>query len=266
MLVSNVTLTHINISAPNSFNVYNARGVKIVDSQFNISTGSVYQFYNADVTISNSAPGAANVSLSGLASTNSLALYNAPASLSSTNLLAENPITISGSIFSNTGNLVLPASTALNFVLGTNITRLVETGNLTLNSTFNITNGNGFGPGTYTLLPYSGTLSGSPILGTTPIGYNCSLNTSTAGQVKLIVSSKPPSIGNIQLTGGLLAISGTGGGAGAAYYVLSSTNVALPLSAWTKLATNQFDTLGNFSFTTAPATNTPKMFYALQVP
>ncbi len=33
------------------------------------------------------------------------------------------------------------------------------------------------------------------------------------------------------------------------YYVLSSTNVALPLSNWTRLQTNSFDANGNFSFT-----------------
>jgi hypothetical protein len=45
--------------------------------------------------------------------------------------------------------------------------------------------------------------------------------------------------------------------------VLATTNVALPVSNWTRIATNSFAG-GNFSFTNA--VNLPQRFYLLQVP
>jgi hypothetical protein len=57
-----------------------------------------------------------------------------------------------------------------------------------------LTNGPGFGPGTNTLLTYTGTLSGNlPTLGSTPAGYNYAFDTNTAGQVKLVVTLPAPS-------------------------------------------------------------------------
>jgi cellulose 1,4-beta-cellobiosidase len=42
-------------------------------------------------------------------------------------------------------------------------------------------------------MTYTGTLSGNPpALGSTPAGFNCSFDTSTAGQVKLVVASPAP--------------------------------------------------------------------------
>ena len=75
------------------------------------------------MTITNSAPAASAVSLTGLTSSNALALYNAPASMSTSDVFGVNPITLSGSALTNSGNLTLPASTALNFALGTNSSR-----------------------------------------------------------------------------------------------------------------------------------------------
>ena len=67
-------------------------------------------------------------------------------------------------------------------------------GNLALTNTLNIATNGGFGPGTNTLFTYTGTLSGSlPTLGSTPgAPYTCSLDTSIAGQVNLIVSLPAP--------------------------------------------------------------------------
>jgi hypothetical protein len=48
--------------------------------------------------------------------------------------------------------------------------------------------------------------------------------------------------------------------------VLTSTNLALPLSNWTRLFTNEFDGDGNFNFTNVPDTNAPQVFYLLQLP
>ena len=71
---------------------------------------------------------------------------------------------------------------------------------------------------------------------------------------------------NLTSLGGNLVMSGTGGTENGTYYVLTSTNLALPLDQWTRIATNQFDGSGHFSFTNGVPTNPPWAFYLLQVP
>ena len=156
--------------------------------------------------------------------------------------------------------------------MSTNNATVTVAGNLTLNSTLNITNGGSFGSGSYTLFAYSGTLTGTPILGAQPPGYNCSLITNTANQVNLQVSSTtvgvPPTFGDVGVVagGGSLVISGSGGAPNGTYYVLTSTNIAVPASQWACVATNQFDGASRFIFTNTPGTNFPQGFYLLQLP
>jgi hypothetical protein len=160
----------------------------------------------------------------------------------------------------------------VNFALGTNISKVSVTGNLTNNSTINVTNAAGFIATNYTLFTYTGTLSGTPVLGATPTGftgYTYSLSNNAASkQILFVVSNTAvttqPSFGNVSAAGGNMIISGMGGTNGENYYVLTSTNVATPLTNWTRLATNQF--IGtNFIFTNAIGGN-PKLFYRLQLP
>jgi len=61
-------------------------------------------------------------------------------------------------------------------------------------------------------------------------------------------------------------LSGTNGIPNGNYYVLDSTNLALPLPNWTLMATNVFDANGDFTFTNAIDPNTPQLFYLLQLP
>jgi glucose/arabinose dehydrogenase len=62
-----------------------------------------------------------------------------------------------------------------------------------------------------------------------------------------------------------LILGGTNGWPGQFYYVLASTNVALPRSQWTPIATNPFDPSGNFIFTNPINPNPPYLFYLLQL-
>jgi hypothetical protein len=81
-------------------------------------------------------------------------------------------------------------------------------------------------------------------------------------------ASPQPVITNIAaspLTGDVV-VTGTNGLPNAPYWVLASTNVALPLTKWARLATNVFDPGGNFAFTNTLDLNRPQYFYALQVP
>jgi hypothetical protein len=76
----------------------------------------------------------------------------------------------------------------------------------------------------------------------------------------------PPVIGNIGISGGKLFLSGTGGVTNGTYYVLTSTNLAAPLTNWTRLLTNQFDASGNFNVTNGINLNIVQSFYLLQLP
>ncbi len=78
--------------------------------------------------------------------------------------------------------------------------------------------------------------------------------------------------GNITIAGdsggdGNGALAGRAGGTNAGYYyVLASSNLLAPLTNWTLIATNQFDSDGNFIFTNAAPTNSPQYFYLIQLP
>ena len=75
----------------------------------------------------------------------------------------------------------------------------------------------------------------------------------------------PPLIGSVGVAGGKLFLSGSGGVTNGTYYVLSSTNLAIGLTNWTRLLTNQFDAGGNFNFTNLIKTNTGQSYYRLQL-
>jgi hypothetical protein len=96
------------------------------------------------------------------------------------------------------------------------------------------------------------------------VGFVCTVSTNTAGQINLVVTL--PQFGAINAGADGLVMGGSGGPPDGNYYVLGSTNVALPLNLWTRIATNQFDSGGNFNFTNAPGTNAPQSFYLLQLP
>ncbi len=265
---TNITLSKITITAPANFGLYNANAIQFVDSQITLPGGkNTFSLYNAQVSITNSGTATNVVSFDGLASSNSLALFNAPALMSDSGALGVNPLTLKASVLTNATALTLPASSIVNFSLGAAPATVVVAGNLVLNSVLNATNSDGFGAGTYTLFTYTGTLTGSPTLGAQPMGYSVMLSTNTPHQVNLIVSStsaSPPSFSNVALgPGSSLIFGGTGGSAGSPYAILTSTNVALPVSQWTSVATNYFDSLGAFSFTNVPVP--PQTFYLLKV-
>jgi polygalacturonase len=190
MLVSNVTLEQVSITAEKTFNIYNARGIHLVDSSITVSNGSSLSFYNAQVDIRNRGPRTNQVLLDGLSGGNSLALDNARASLASANALGANPITLRASVLTDRQNLTLPGSTVLNFALGTNCSTLKVEGNLTFSGILNITAGDGFQAGTYTLFDCSGSCNAHPQFGAIPAGYECRFDTSIPSQGRLLVSRR----------------------------------------------------------------------------
>jgi autotransporter-associated beta strand protein len=76
----------------------------------------------------------------------------------------------------------------------------------------------------------------------------------------------PPQFGGVMAVGANLVLSGSNGVPLSNYFVLASTNLALPPANWTVVSTNQFDAAGNFIFTNAINTHWPQSFYILQLP
>ena len=65
-----------------------------------------------------------------------------------------------------------------------------------------------------------------------------------------------------------MALLGYGGptGGNAVYWVRSTTNLGLPLSEWSVVATNVFNADGTFSNSLPVDSGNPQQFYRLQMP
>ncbi len=76
-----------------------------------------------------------------------------------------------------------------------------------------------------------------------------------------------PGIVSIALSGTNLVVSGTNGLATGTYYLLASTNMALALNQWPRVATNFMTNNGNFTFTATNTVNpqSAQQFYILQL-
>jgi autotransporter-associated beta strand protein len=81
-----------------------------------------------------------------------------------------------------------------------------------------------------------------------------------------VVSTQPPVIGSVSATDGNITFNGTGGTPDWQYYVLTSTNVAWPVSQWMRVGTNAFGPNGEFNFSQAVNPNQLQQFYLLQLP
>jgi hypothetical protein len=86
-----------------------------------------------------------------------------------------------------------------------------------------------------------------------------------AGKVGVMAGISRPVIGSTTVVEGMLVLSGSGGPANGSYYVLSTTNLAKPLSTWTVLATNNFDGSGVFHFTNMIDPIVCQHFYLLKL-
>ena len=276
MPATNIVMDHVTITASKTFDVYNGQGIQFLDSTINTGSGKTFTLWNANLTVSNSTPSAGFVTFDGMGgnTNDSLALYNTTGSMTSTDLFGANPLTLSGCLLTNTGNLAFSNSEVINLAPGTNNTAIVVAGNLNLRGTLNITNAGGFTATNYVLFTYTGSLTNTPTLGARPTihTYVYRLDTNTVGQVKLVVGlPSPPAFGNIRALGGAggsqgIVMSGTGGVTNGVYNILASTNLALPMNQWTLVTTNAFDSSGGFVFTNPALPVAAQGFFRLQLP
>jgi hypothetical protein len=72
----------------------------------------------------------------------------------------------------------------------------------------------------------------------------------------MLVPTVPPHIAGFNMVNTNLVLNGTNGQTGGTYYLLGSTNLALPLSQWTPVATNVVSTNGANGAFTFTGTNT----------
>jgi hypothetical protein len=152
MLVSNVTLVYVNLSAPmNTFDIYNAQAVRIINSQLTAPTATnTLTLYNAEVTVINSVANTNLVTLGGLAvplTNNVLTFVNTLAAITDTNMLGTGRITLDGSTLTLTQDSVIFSNT---LSLSSVSTLAVTSGSNTFRGTIN-----GSGPLTFDLPPNS---------------------------------------------------------------------------------------------------------------
>jgi hypothetical protein len=167
-------------------------------------------------------------------------------------------------------NVTLNGTTVIKLGSGTN--DIIQAGaGITYGGTLNLVNISGapLAAGSSFQVFSAATYSGSfaNVTPTTPgAGLAWDLTQLSSGKVNVVSSSGGgPVISQFAVSGGNLVFSGTGGAANGTYYVLTSTNVATPLTNWTVLSTNAFDNSGNFSVTNAVSPNTPKKFFRLKL-
>jgi autotransporter-associated beta strand protein len=144
------------------------------------------------------------------------------------------------------------------------------TGTLNLGGTLIVTNlgGAALAAGDSFQLFTAGSFSGNFAAVTLPsLGAGLFWNTNQlASQGWLSIGSpEPPLITGVSVVGGNLIFSGTGGTPGGSYFVLTSTNVALPVANWTRILTNTFDALGNFSVTNVINPAVSQGYYHIQM-
>ena len=76
----------------------------------------------------------------------------------------------------------------------------------------------------------------------------------------------PVTFTSTALSGSSLISSGAGGVAGATFYVLASTNVAVPMTNWLPVATGTFGVGGSFTATNTVDPAKTAQFFRLQTP
>ncbi len=82
-----------------------------------------------------------------------------------------------------------------------------------------------------------------------------------------LIAPPQPRILSIALSGTNLVLNGTNGVATGVYHVLASTNLAMPLSNWSSVATNSLTANGSFTITATNAVkrNSTSQYYVLQL-
>jgi len=113
-------------------------------------------------------------------------------------------------------------------------------------ATFNPNSIAGTGSSTLTIVASNSVVTGNYLLTINAVDEN--LTNSMAVNLS-VVPLTPPQFTLFQFKGKNLVMSGTNGVPNGIYFVLATTNLALPIAQWTILSTNAFTSAGNFNVT-----------------
>jgi len=193
-----------------------------------------------------------------------------------------NDSTVSPGSASTIGTLTVKSNTTLagTTVMKANGTsslsdKLVVAGTLVLGGTLNLQPvfDSTFTVGqTFTLFSATGGISGgfTNVIGNPPgfPGFGLAWNTNNLlvnGTVSVVDAGSgsvpaAPTVTGVALLGGKLVISGTKGVPNAQFVVLGTTNLALPLTNWLAVVTNNFDGSGDFSVTNISTSGAARYF------
>ena len=81
-----------------------------------------------------------------------------------------------------------------------------------------------------------------------------------------VLRTASPHLSQVQNVAAGLVIRGSGGTPDWTYHVLTTTNLARPMTEWIRISTNQFDSLGSFSFTNSLSGEEAGRYYQIEVP
>jgi hypothetical protein len=114
---------------------------------------------------------------------------------------------------------------------------------------------------------YSGSFTGGITPATPGSGLAWDTTQLNAGTISVVAGGgvSQPVSGGATVSGGNFIFSGSNGPAGSNYVVLTTTNIATPLTNWTPVLTNSFDSNGNFGVTNTINPAAGRGFYLLQV-
>lgn len=215
MPATNIVFDNVNVTGDRSFELYNVYGAQFINCNLGVSaTSNTFAMFDGQAIITNDPVTNTLFTFDGLTTNgydNSISLYSALGASLDTDVLS-GPLTLADSTFTVSNDLTLSPSSVLNFTLGTNTTLLAVVGNLALGGTNNAVAGPGFTTGSYTLMTYTGALSGNlPTLASVPAGYDFAFDTNTAGLVNLLVTPISPPAAPLDLiaaaTNGMVNLS-----------------------------------------------------------
>jgi len=232
---------------------------------YSIPTGSVFDLTGGTLDVGN-AGGALNL---GTGQT-----IRGSATLSG-NLTVGSGSTVSPSETSSIGTLTVTNGTVM--LGGTALFKLNHTANdvlscaggIQLGGTLMVTNiNNGILQNGDSFSLFQGPLSGTITPSLPPLWPGLSWSTTnlnSQGVIGVVGSIIPPKFTTTRFSAGGFVVSGSGGLTGANCSILTSTNVALPLSQWTTYTNSVFDGSGNCSFTNS-VSGSGQQFYVISVP
>jgi hypothetical protein len=166
-----------------------------------------------------------------------------------------------------TVNNIALNGTAIIKLNGSGVNDVIQAGgNITYGGTLNLVNVSGtpLASGDSFQVFNATSFSGSfaSITPATP-GQGLAWDTTQLGSGLISVSALPV-INNLRLSGTNLIFSGSGGIALGTYYIIAATNLTTTLTNWRTIATNEYDSSGNFSVTNTLVPGVAQSFYRIK--